>query len=289
MLDLRSLERPSSPEEAVRALLETEGTGMYVAGGTIIVPAGSPSLDFLVDLSGVGLEYVKVEGPEAPDGRVLTIGAMTRITDLVHHDALEHPAWRVIREAALELGTHTVRNRATVGGNLAAAHFPSDLPPAFLALGAAVVLLGPDGPREVALEDLYARRADVYRRGDLILEVRVPSGAAGLTAAFEKTGRTRVDVAIVNCAVSLLVESGTVTAARVVLNGLGAAPFVASAAAASLVGGPASIDAFEAAGRAVSDSVSPRADHRAGAEYRSKVAGIITARALARAAGLAGH
>ena len=61
MLDLRSLERPSSPEQAVRALLETEGTGMYVAGGTIIVPTGSPSLDYLVDLGGVW--------PSGPDWR----------------------------------------------------------------------------------------------------------------------------------------------------------------------------------------------------------------------------
>jgi CO/xanthine dehydrogenase FAD-binding subunit len=198
MLDLRNLYRPKSAEEAVRTLLETEGAGLYVAGGTIVVPTGSPSLDYLVDLTDVGLDYVRVE--DTPDGRALAIGAMTRIADLATSPELASPALRAIIEAAADLGTHTTRNRATVGGNVFAAHFPSDLPPAFLALGASVRLQGADGPREASLEDFYARRSDVYRRGDLIVEIRVPAGQEGLASAFEKTGRTRVDVAIVSCA-----------------------------------------------------------------------------------------
>ena len=285
MLDLRNLYRPKSAEEAVRTLLETEGTGLYVAGGTIVVPTGSPSLDYLVDLTDVGLDYVRVE--DTPDGRALAIGAMTRIADLATSPELASPALRAIIEAAADMGTHTTRNRATVGGNVFAAHFPSDLPPAFLALGASVRLQGADGPREVSLEDFYARRSDVYRRGDLIVEIRVPAGQEGLASAFEKTGRTRVDVAIVSCAAAVAVSGGTIEMARVVLNGISAVPYVAADTEAYLTGKPPTEDVFREAGRLVSASVSPRGDHRASAEYRRKVAGVVTARALSRAASAA--
>jgi len=285
MLDLRNLYRPKSPEEAVRALLETKGTGLYVAGGTIVVPTGSPSLDYLVDLTGTGLDYVRVE--DTPDGRALVIGAMTRIADLATSPELASPALRAIIEAAADMGTHTTRNRATVGGNVFAVHFPSDLPPAFLALGASIRLQGADGPRDVSLEDFYARRSEVYRRGDLIVEIRVPAGHEGLASAFEKTGRTRVDVAIVSCAAAVAVSGGTIETARVVLNGISAVPHVAADAGAYLAGKSPTEDAFREAGRLVSESVSPRGDHRASADYRRKVAGVMTARALSRAAGAA--
>jgi len=285
MLDLKNLYRPKSAEEAVRVLLETEGTGLYVAGGTIVVRTGSPSLDYLVDLTGVGLDYVRVE--DSADGRVVAIGATTRIADLVMNPELATPARRAIIEAAAELGTHTTRNRATVGGNVFAAHFPSDLPPAFLVLGASIRLEGADGPREASLEDFYARRSEVYRRGDLIVEIRVPAGQKGLASAFEKTGRTRVDVAIVNCAAAVAVSGGTIETARVVLNGISAVPYVAADAGAYLAGKPCSEDVFREAGRLVSASVSPRGDHRASADYRRKVAGVMAARALSRAASAA--
>jgi carbon-monoxide dehydrogenase medium subunit len=283
VFDLKSLKRPASPEEAVRDLLHTDGTGLYVAGGTIVVPTGSPGLDYLVDLSHVGLDYMRVEEADVPGRRVLVVGAMTRIADLLEESVLETPPWRTIRDAAYWLATHTVRNSATVGGNLTAAHFPTDLPPVFIALDATVVLQGESDRREVPLEDLYVRRAMVHKRGDLIVEVRVPAGPEGLVSAFEKTGRTRVDIAIVNCAVAMDIVSGRIKRARVVLNGVAAVPFVATQAQTFLEGKAASEAVFSEAGRIVSRSVSPRTDRRASADYRRKIAGVITQRALAKA------
>ncbi|MBN2565778.1 MAG: FAD binding domain-containing protein [Candidatus Eisenbacteria bacterium] len=285
MFDLKSLKKPTSPEEAVKDLLHTDGAGLYVAGGTIVVPTGSPALDYLVDLSHVGLEYVRVEDADVPGGRALVIGAMTRIADLLEETAVDAPCWRAIKEACFWLATHTVRNQATVGGNITAAHFPSDLPPVFVALDAAVVLQGENDRREVALADLYERRAEIHKRGDLIVEVRVPAGPEGLVSAFEKTGRTRVDIAIVNCAAALAVTAGAIEHARIALNGMAAVPFVAADTQAFLMGKKPSEEVFEEAGRMVSASVSPRSDHRASADYRRKIAGVLAQRALARAAG----
>jgi CO/xanthine dehydrogenase FAD-binding subunit len=253
---------------------------MYLAGGTILVPTGSPSLDFLVDLTRLGLDHIRLE-----DG-ALNIGATTRIADLVDNDALSRQEFRAIGEAARWIGTHTVRNRATVGGNIFAAHFPSDLPPVLLALGADIVLHGTGGTREVGLEDFYTRRSEVYSRGDLILEVRIPQ-QNGSVSAFEKTGRTRVDVAIVSCAASVTLKGGAIEAARIALGGLTALPVVASEAAAFLAGRAPTPDVFRDAGQLVLESVSPRSDHRAGGEYRRKVAGVLATRVLSRAAGSA--
>jgi carbon-monoxide dehydrogenase medium subunit len=281
VFDLGSLKRPTTPEEAVRDLLDTDGTGLYLAGGTILVPTGSPSLDYLVDLTRLGLDHIRI------DGGNLVIGAMVRVADLLGSDELSGSSLNAIRDAARTVGTHTVRNRATVGGNVFAAHFPSDLPTVFLALGATLRLHGEDGPRDVSLEDFYARRSEVYRRGDLIVEVRVASGHERFSVAFEKTGRTRVDVAIVNCAAAIAVDDGVIDEARVVLNGVSAAPFIVSEAGAFLAGKAVSDEVFGEAGRLVSEGISARADHRASAEYRGKLAGVLTTRALSVAAGIA--
>jgi len=102
----------------------------------------------------------------------------------------------VLRTAARAVANHTIRNLATVGGNLLSWHYPSDLPPALLALDASVVLRGVEGEREIGLEDFYRSGRDVFRKGDLLVEVRVPNGASRLSGAFEKIGRKRLDVAL---------------------------------------------------------------------------------------------
>jgi carbon-monoxide dehydrogenase medium subunit len=279
MLDLRELHRPSSPEEAVRLFLESEGAGLYVAGGTIVVPSGSPSLDYLVDLTGTHLGHIRAE-----TGEGVTVGAMVNMTDLAQSSEFAASHLRAVLEAASEMGTHTVRNRATVGGNLFAAHFPSDLPAPFLVLEAVLMLQGVDGPHEVSLEDFYTRRSEVYTRGDLITEVRVPESSSTYSSAFEKTGRTKVDVAIVNCAAALSVSGGKMDKVRLALNGVSAAPYVAHDAMEFLAGKECAQDVFEEAARIVARGVDPRDDHRASADYRKKVSGVIAARALSRAA-----
>lgn len=283
MLDLRALERPTSPEEAVRLFAETEGTGLYVAGGTILVPAASPNLDYLVDLAGAGLSYVR-EASGDP-GREVGIGATTRVAELAADPLIGQIAGGLLQDAALGVGTHTVRNRATVGGNLIAAAYPTDLPTALLALDASVVVLNREGRRLVGLDSLYERRSEVFRKGDLIVEVRVPIPDAELRGAFEKIGRKRIDVAVVNCGVCLELSGARVRGARLALGGIGASPIRARAAEDSLTGEDVSPQAFAEAAGLAADAFTPRSDHRASGDYRRKVAAVLVSRALMRAAG----
>jgi len=284
MLDIKTLERPKSPEEAVRVFAEAEGGGLYVAGGTIVMPAASPNLNYLVDLTGTGLSYIREASGEA--GREIAIGAMTRVAELATDPLIGGAAGGLLRHAALAVATHTVRNRATVGGNLIVAGFPTDLPTALLALDASVVVQDAEGRRLVELEAFYERRSEVFRKGDLVVEIRVPLLDTRPSGAFEKIGRKRVDVAVVNCAVRLERSGARKRSARVALGGIGPSPVRLRSAEAILDGGGAGPGVFaEAAGLAAAE-LDPRSDHRASGDYRRKVAAVLVRRALKRAVGL---
>jgi carbon-monoxide dehydrogenase medium subunit len=289
MLDLRAVPRPTSPEEAVKLFAEAEGNGLYVAGGTIIVPAGSSRLDFLIDLSRAGLNYIRMpdEGPRS--SRDLVIGAGTRVGDLARSEGIAQVASGMLTAAALAIGTHTVRNRATVGGNIVASHYPTDLPPALLALDASLSVMNVEGVREIPLHDFYTRRRDLHEKGDLIVEVRVPGENLKAAAAFEKLGRLKLDLAIVNCAVALTGLADGATRARIAVNGTGRPPTRLTDVEDLLNGKRVDGRVLEDAARLAARSVSAKSNHRASAGYRTKMTGVIVGRALSRAVGLTGQ
>ncbi len=284
MLDLEVLHRPTTPEEAVRLYDATPGNGLYVAGGTVLVPAGSSRLDYLIDLSHVGLDYIRREGDgPAPD---LAIGAGVRIADLARNAEVAAVASGIVRDAASAVATHTVRNRATVGGNIVVSHYPTDLPAALLVLDARLEVLNGEGTREIALTEFYGNRREVHEKGDLIIEVRIPGEGRGFAAAFEKLGRLKVDIAIVNCAAALRIDGDAIAEARVAVNGTGRPPSRLREVESFLAGKPVAVSTFEEAGRVASGSVEPRSNHRASADYRRKMVGVLTKRTLLKAAGI---
>lgn len=279
-MDLKTLHRPPTGEAAFRTFAESEGNGLYVAGGTIVVHSGA-ELDFLIDVSTAGLAGVLPE----PDG-ALVIGATTTVSELARSEAASAPGDGVLVSAARGVANHTVRNLATVGGNIVSWHFPTDLPAVLLALDADLSILSQDGPRNVPLRDFFARRSEVFSPGDLILSVRVPA-SGGLVGAFEKIGRKRLDVAVVNAAAVVQVSDGVFGEVRVAVNGTGGPPLRLEEAERTLTGSEVSEDAVREAASLVS-SLAPREDVRASAEYRSRVAEVAVRRALTRAAGMNG-
>jgi CO/xanthine dehydrogenase FAD-binding subunit len=279
VFDLKVLHRPESPEEAIRLFAETDGTGLYVGGGTVVVPAGSPKLSFLVDLSRVGLDYVRQDGG-------LTLGATLTVADLARSREASGPASGLLRTAAMAVANHTVRNLATVGGNVAAWPYPTDLPAALLALNASLVIQSAAGRREQALHEFLGKKGDAFERGDLIVEIAVPEPPPGLVGGFEKIGRKRLDVSIVNAAAALTLRGGTMTDARVALGGGGVTPSRVAECEKLLEGSPVSEETLAEAGRVAQLSYSPRGDHRAGADYRKNVSAVAVKRALMRAVGL---
>jgi len=135
------------------------------------------------------------------------------------------------------------------------------------------------------LDEFFRAPRDAFRKGDLMVEVRVPLEASRFSGSFLKSGRKRLDVAIVNCAVALDVEGGVIREARIALGGVDSVPVRAREAEGLLAGRPVAEAGFEDAARAAAEPLEPRSDHRASAGYRKKLAAVLARRALVRAAG----
>ena len=207
-----------SVDEAVDLLDEHAGEEVeLLAGGHSLLPAmktGLSSPDVLVDLGGVD----ELHGVRA-DGDVLSVGAMTAYSEFLDADeSWEHaPA---LAAATRQVGDAQVRNRGTVGGNLAHADPASDLPGAALASDATLVAQGPDGEREIPADEFfYGMYATDLAPGELLTRVEVPS-AAGAVGTYAKKASPSSGYAMVGVAALLEMDGGTVESATLAANGV---------------------------------------------------------------------
>ncbi len=270
-----TVEVPETVEDVVGAL---GGDGaVVIAGGTQVMPRLNNEVHgiaTLVSLRRAGLGGIDVErsGGEA-SGRDrydhATVGAATTLAALGADDRLAflHP---VVESIA----SPSIRNLATVGGNLFVAQPYGDLAVALLALDAEADLAG-SGRATRAVEELVN---DGPPAGAVVTAVRF---ALPQTFRYVKAMRRRLNSAsIVTVAAALTLDGDTVTAARIALGGAGAAPRRAPAAEAALTGGPLTAERAEAAGRAALDDAEPFSDSYASAWYRGRVLPVHVRRAL---------
>jgi xanthine dehydrogenase small subunit len=186
-------------------------------------------------------------------------------------------------DAMLErLGSLQIRNRGTVGGNIANASPIGDMPPPLIALDATLVLDGPDGERRLPLEDFFHG----YKQTDLkpdefVHSVRVPVPKTNEQLYIYKISkRLDDDISAVLGAFRLTVENGVVADCRLAFGGMAAPPARAAKAEAALKGQPWNDDSVTAAIAALADDFQPLSDVRASAAYRQQVAGNLLRRAL---------
>jgi len=173
-----------------------------------------------------------------------------------------------------QFASRLIRNGATIGGNLGTGSPIGDAPPALLALEASVVLAGPNGDREVPLDEYFTGyRTSVREPGELIRAVRIPLPLAPL-AGFHKIAKRRFDdISSVAVAFALDVRDGTVARAAIGLGGVAATPLRATATEAALVGRPWTSDTARDAAAVLRDEGTPIDDHRASAAYRTAMLG----------------
>lgn len=290
MLPEFELHTPGSLDQAVHLLAEAGPDARPLAGGTnLIVDLRSrrhcPPV--LVDIS----RLAELRGVRREDGQIIAGGATTIAELLASPLIREHGA--VLAEACAVFANPLVRNRATVGGNLADASPAADTAPALLALGALVELASERGLRCLPLEEFFAGvRRTRLMPGEILMAVRWPVPARGTSATgrtvggFHKLGLRKADaIAVVSAAVQVdLDRTGRCSGARVALGAVAATPRRIPEAEEALIGRdltPAVI--AEAAGRCLA-AASPIDDVRASAAYRRRVTGVIVRRLLERAA-----
>ncbi len=281
---LRAFHRPTSVATALR-LAQSErragGPGRFVAGGTDLVVQGDRSLRWLVDLTQLPLRYVKRRGGG------WAIGATATMDDLEHDAGLLAFADGIVAEAAGTAGSPQIRNMGTIGGNLANASPACDLAPPLLALDASVVVAGPGaGRRTIPLERFFRGVHRTALNGALLAEVLIPAPpqpAGGRAAwSFQKLGRLRSDIAVVNAAAGVAVgRDGRCTWARIALGAVAPTPLRARRAEALLLGRPLDEAAVAAAAERAAAETRPVSDVRSSAEYRRDMSRVLVARALA--------
>lgn len=274
MINLEAYARPASLSEALDLLRAQGDAAAVIAGGTDLVLEHRPSLRCLVDITGLGLSYIR-NGSQG-----IAIGATTTMEELARSPRVAALADGMLCAAAGMCGSWQVRNLATLGGNVANALPAADTPPALLALDARARWVG-EAEREGPLDGFFlGPRKTVLRGGEVLTEMIIPPVPAGLRGAFIKFGRTQKDIAIVNVAVAVVAEGGRCRMARIALDAVAPTPIRVPEAERLLEARGLDDAALDAAAAIVSRAVRPISDHRAGADYRRRLSGVLVRRAL---------
>lgn len=273
--------RPSTVSEAVALLGRLDSEARVLAGGHSLIPMMKLRLaqpSHLIDLGGVGeLKGVRVEGGE------VVIGAMTTQHELIASEALAVQA-PILREAAQQIADPQVRYLGTIGGNAANGDPGNDMPALLMTLDASYELRGRAGARRVKARDYYL---GVYETAaepsEILTEIRIPIPPKPHGFAYEKLKRKVGDYATAAAAVILTLSRGRVATCSIGLTNVADRPLLAVGAAEAAVGSALDSATLARAARAAEAIASPAEDGRGSAAYRAKMAGVMTARALARA------
>jgi carbon-monoxide dehydrogenase medium subunit len=274
--------RPASVAEATALLASLGEEARPIAGGHSLIPMMKLRLaqpGHLVDIGRLD----ELKGIREEAGAVV-IGAGVSQHELIASELLT-ARLPILHETALLIADPQVRYCGTLGGNVANGDPGNDMPAVMQCLDAAYLLAGPDGGRrEVPARAFYeAAYVTALCPGELLTAIRIPIPSAGHGWAYEKLKRKIGDYATAAAAIVLTLEGGKVSTASVALTNLADTPLWIEAAGQALVGTTADEAAARRAAEIACGMVSPGSDTRGPAEYRTAVAGVMVARAIARA------
>lgn len=278
--------RAGSVQDAQQLLARHPGARL-LAGGHSLIPLLKLRLTAPETVIDIG-RIPELRGI-AVAGDVLRIGALTTHAEIAASaDVLRHA--QALAEAAALVGDPAVRNRGTIGGNVAHADPASDLPTVLVALGAELVAVGPGGERTIAAAQFFTGMMSTALREDEILTaVLVPRAADGQASAYVKFAHPASRYAVVGVAALVTAQSGVCTAVSVAVGGLVPYPRRAAGVEQRLTGQQPTDAALAEAAEVVSEVLEEVAgDIYASAEYRRGVAPIFVRRALAAAVARAG-
>lgn len=273
---------PRTLPEALKLLSELGEDAKLLAGGHSLLPMmklrfAQPGA--LIDINRIPeLRGIKEEGG------LIRIGAMTTENELIDSKLLQQKL-PLLCEAAQLIADPQVRNRGTIGGDIAHGDPGNDHPALSLALDATFVLQGPKGERKVkATEFFHGTYMTALAEDEILTAILVAPFAAGTGYAYHKLKRKTGDWATAGAAVILAMSGGKVTQARIALTNVAPTALRVPAAEAALVGKALDAASLNAAAAAVRDICDPAEDLRGDAEYKTAMAGEMARRAIQAAA-----
>jgi carbon-monoxide dehydrogenase medium subunit len=255
----------------------------FLAGGQSLVPTMNFRLTqpaVLIDINPLPqLAGMQKSGPES-----LRIGALTRYRDL-ERDPTTARDLPLVAEALPHIAHPQIRNRGTIGGNLAHADPASELPAIVVALAGQLRAQSSRGERWIAAAEFFAGALVTTLAADeMLVEVKLPVAKPRSGACFMEVARRRGDFALIGVACTVRIDDdGRCAEARIGLCNAGDKPVLAQDAGASLVGRPIGAAQIDEAGELVLRAIDPGGSIHASKEFQRHLAGVLTKRALAEA------
>jgi len=275
-----------SVDEVLSLLGEHGDEAKILAGGQSLIPTmnfrlAQPAV--LIDINGAeGLDAIEVTSSGVRIGALVTQRAVERSQELRRVAPL-------LAEAIPFVAHPQIRNRGTVGGNLAHADPRSELPAVALALEASFTVKGPAGERTVPAADFFRGLFNTaVGEDEMLVGVDIPSDPRGSGTAFLELSRRNGDYALAGVACRLTMRGGTIEEARLTFLSAGDRPILATESMDLLRGETPSEVLFAAATEAARDAVAPIEDVHASVPYRRHLVGVLARRALVAAAERAG-
>ncbi|OLC18353.1 MAG: carbon monoxide dehydrogenase [Deltaproteobacteria bacterium 13_1_40CM_68_24] len=278
---------PASVADAIALLSRFGDWAKVISGGQSLLPLLKLRLgtaEHLVDIGRIpGLEYVREEGG------YLRIGGRTREAALERSEIVR-TRFPILLDTARVIADPLVRNRATVGGNLAHGDPANDHPATMLALRAIVVAQGPNGERTIPIDRFFTGLfATALAADEILTEIRIPVPPGRSGGAYLKLERKVGDYATAAAAAQVTLDgAGTFAQVGIALTNAGPVPARASAAEDALIGKRVNDAAIAEAARRAAEAASPTADRRGSVEYKREMARVLAARALKKAVERAG-
>ena len=270
---------PQSIDEAI-SILAAGGTSAKVfAGGTdLLVQIHEEIIEptILVDIKNIPeLRKIRFEKD------FIVVGAAITGAELGENEKIK-VTWPGVVEAVELIGSYQIQGRATIGGNLCNASPAADSVPAFVAAGALIQIVGPDGNRSISTQDfLVGPGTTALKQGEFVTHIKLPqrSGKTG-DAYLRFIPRTEMDIAVVGAGISVSLNSdGICDDVRLALGAVAPTAILVESATDILIGNKLNDSTLDALSEAAKKACSPISDKRGTDEFRKEVAGVLTGRA----------
>jgi len=266
-------------DEAVQAHNQANGSARFLAGGTdllVQIKSGIKKPNLVIDVK----KIVELNNIEEISENEFIVGASVSGANLNRNKKFAS-LWPGVIEAFRLIGSEQIQGRASLGGNLCNGSPAGDSVPALIAAGCIAIIAGPDGKKELPIEEFHTGPGKtVLKNGEMLVSLKFPKRESNSSDAYLRmTPRTEMDIAVVGCGVNLTLDNDICTSVRVSLGAVAPTPLLIKEASDIMVGTNLNSQVLEKVAKICMESCNPINDKRGTIEYRTKVAGVLFKRA----------
>ena len=266
-------------DEAVQAHNKANGSARFLAGGTdllVQIKSGIKKPNLVIDVK----KIVELNNIEEISENEFVVGASVSGANLNRNKKFSS-LWPGVIEAFRLIGSEQIQGRASLGGNLCNGSPAGDSVPALIAAGCTAIIAGPDGKKELPIEEFHTGPGKtILKNGEMLVSLKFPKRESNSSDSYLRmTPRTEMDIAVVGCGVNLTLDNDICTSVRVSLGAVAPTPLLIKEASDIMIGTNLNSEVLEKVARICMDSCNPINDKRGTIEYRTKVAGVLFKRA----------